>query len=184
MKKTLLLMVVASLLALGIQPTFAEEAPQSVIDLGNNTLAAFGTDPQLVKAVKQQNAEHNTLDQIKKLDHQWINTPGVADFMKAVLDNETAAYLDDIQRKAAYYAEIFLMDNQGALVAATDKTSDYWQGDEDKFQRPFSTGTILFSEVDFDVSAQAYLVQVSVPVKDGAKTIGAITFGINLDEFE
>ena len=76
------------------------------------------------------------------------------------------------------------MDNQGALVAATDKTSDYWQGDEDKFSHPFTTGSMLVSEVEFDTSAQAYLVQISVPVKDGDKVIGAITFGINLDEFE
>ena len=39
-------------------------------------------------------------------------------------------------------------------------------------------------EVEFDDSAQAYLVQVSVPVKDGASVIGAITFGIDVDRIE
>lgn len=33
-------------------------------------------------------------------------------------------------------------------------------------------------------SAQAYLVQVSVPVLDGAVAIGALTIGIDLDELE
>jgi sensor histidine kinase regulating citrate/malate metabolism len=38
--------------------------------------------------------------------------------------------------------------------------------------------------VGFDKSTQAYLVQVSVPVKDGGKVIGAVTIGINVDKFK
>jgi len=38
--------------------------------------------------------------------------------------------------------------------------------------------------VEFDDSAQAYLVQISVPVMDGGSAIGAITIGVNLDELE
>jgi hypothetical protein len=33
------------------------------------------------------------------------------------------------------------------------------------------------------LATEAYLVQVSVPVKDGDKVIGAIPFGINIDKF-
>ena len=63
------------------------------------------------------------------------------------------------------------MDNQGANVAMTDKTSDYWQGDEAKFKKSYHNGkgTVFVDEVEFDDSSQAYLVQVSVPVKDGDK---------------
>jgi hypothetical protein len=39
-------------------------------------------------------------------------------------------------------------------------------------------------EVEFDESTQAYLVQVSVPVMDGGRAIGAITFGIDVDKAE
>ena len=42
----------------------------------------------------------------------------------------------------------------------------------------------LIGDVEFDESAQAYLVQVSVPVMEGGSAIGAITIGINLDELE
>ena len=41
-----------------------------------------------------------------------------------------------------------------------------------------------FDDVEFDDSSQAYLVQVTVPVKDGGTVIGAITFGIDLDKIE
>ena len=77
------------------------------------------------------------------------------------------------------------MDNQGANVCMTDKTSDYWQGDEAKFQKSYNNGAggMDISDVKFDDSSQAYIVQVSVPVKDaGGKVIGAVTIGIDVDK--
>lgn len=76
------------------------------------------------------------------------------------------------------------MDNQGAHVAMTDKTSDYWQGDEAKFIESYNggKGAVHIADVEFDNSTQAYLFQVSVPVKDGNKVIGATTIGIDVDK--
>lgn len=78
------------------------------------------------------------------------------------------------------------MDNQGANVAMTNKTSDYWQGDESKFTQSYrgGKGATHIGDVEFDESAQAYLVQVSVPVIESGKAIGAVTIGVNIDELE
>ena len=164
----------------------AEKAPQKVIDLTNSTLAQLGTDPAIIKAVKDENAKRKTLSQIKDMDKKWKATPGIADYMKAMMDSECGKHLRNIQKGAPYYAEIFVMDNQGANVAMTDKTSDYWQGDEAKFQKSFKggAGEVFIDDVEFDDSTQAYLVQVSVPVKDGGKVIGAITIGVDVDKIE
>jgi hypothetical protein len=160
-----------------------EKAPQKVVDLAP-ALAKYGTDPIIVGAVKAENAKGKTLNQIKEMDKKWMATPGVVDYMKALMENECGKYLRKIQTSAPYYAEIFVMDNLGANVAMSDKTSDYWQGDEAKFVKSYNggTGDIFIDEVKFDDSTQNYLVQVSVPVKEGGKVIGAITFGINVDK--
>nr|WP_319397021.1 cache domain-containing protein [uncultured Desulfobacter sp.] len=164
----------------------AEKAPQKVIDLANSTLAEIGKDPVIIKAVKDQNAKGMSLEQIKAKDTEWRNTPGIADYMKAIMESECGRHLRDIQESESFYAEIFVMDNKGANVAMTDKTSDFWQGDEAKFQKSFNNGkgAVFVDEVEFDDSAQAYLVQVSVPVIDGDKIIGAITFGIDVDQIQ
>lgn len=169
-----------------IPAVMGEQAPQKVVDLANSTLAAHGNDPEIVTAVKKQNAENMSLDSIKATDEKWKNTPGIADYMQAIMDSDCGRYLRKIQDSTPYYSEIFVMDNQGANVAMTDKTSDYWQGDEAKFKNSFSggKGAVFVDEVEFDDSAQAYLVQVSVPVLDGGKAIGAITFGIDIDQIE
>jgi len=181
------LLTAGLLLVAGACPVWAEEeVPQSVIDMAEGTLAQMGMDPVIVAAVKAENAKGRTLDQIKVIDAEWRQTAGINAFMSAMMDSKCGQHLRQLQESVGYYAEIFVMDNQGANVAMTDKTSDYWQGDEAKFTESYSggKGAVHIGEVEFDDSTQAYLVQVSVPVKDGEKVIGAITIGVDLDRLD
>jgi hypothetical protein len=186
MKKTAILLIAGVLIFAPLTLALAEEAPQKIKDLAQAKLAAYGKDTVIVKAVSAENAKGKTLDQIKTLDKEWRDTPGIDAFMKAIMNNECGQHLRSIQESNPYFAEIFVMDNQGANVAMTDKTSDYWQGDEAKFKKSFNNGAgfVFVDEVEFDDSAQAYLVQVSVPVWDNGQVIGAITFGIDVDKVE
>ncbi len=165
---------------------FGEKAPQKIYDLAENELAALGENPVIIAAVKAENKRGKTLDRIKEMDKAWKDTPGIVDYMTAMMESECGKFLQKIQNSSAFYAEIFVMDNQGANVAMTDKTSDYWQGDEAKFKKSFNggKGAIFVDDVEFDDSAQVYLVQVSVPVRDAGRVIGAITFGIDVDQVE
>jgi len=186
MKKTLTLILAGLFLVAGVNLALAEKAPQKVVDLANGELAKVGADPVIVEAVKAENAKGKTLDQIKEKDKTWKATAGIADYMQALMDSECGKHIAGIQNSSEFYAEIFVMDNQGANVAMTDKTSDYWQGDEAKFKKSFNggSGAVFVDDVEFDDSTQAYLVQVSVPVKDGDTVIGAITFGIDVDKVD
>jgi hypothetical protein len=187
MKRVFTLLMACFFIAVSAGVVFAgEKAPQKIVDLANSTLAGYGTDPIIVAAVKSENDKGKTLAQIKAKDEEWKGTAGFADYMQAIMDSECGKHLRSIQNSAGFYAEIFVMDNQGANVAMTDKTSDYWQGDEAKFTKSFAAGAgaVFVDDVEFDDSSQAYLVQVSVPVKDGGKVIGAITFGIDVDKVE
>ena len=185
MKKVSVALTLFVLLSFSVA-AFAEEAPQKVISLANGVLAAYGNDPIIVGAVKAQNAKGRTLAEIQKIDKKWRETPGIADFMSALMTSECGQYIKKIQNSKDYFAEIFVMDNQGGNVAMTDKTSDFWQGDEAKFKKSFNNGAgaVFIDDVEFDESAQSYLVQVSVPVMSGGKAIGAITFGIDIDRIQ
>jgi hypothetical protein len=187
MKKLLMLLFIGFCLVIGNGMAAAgEKAPQKVIDMANTELSKMGTDPVIVKAVKEENKKGKTLDQIKEMDKKWKAHAGIADYMQALMDSECGRHIRKIQESAPYYAEIFVMDNKGANVSMTDKTSDYWQGDEAKFQKSFNKaqGSVFVDEVEFDGSTQTYLVQVSVPVIEGNEAIGAITFGIDVDKIK
>jgi hypothetical protein len=163
----------------------AEDAPASVKDLVPD-LQTWGTDPVPVAAVKDRNGTAEALDEVKATDAEWIAYTGVSEFMHTLMNNAAAEELKKLEKSKPYFTELFLMDHLGANVAMTNKTSDYWQGDEPKFTESFKdgAGAVHVGKVKFDESAQTYLVQVSVPVMDAGKAIGAITVGVNLDELE
>lgn len=185
MKHILKVIFFVSLIVSITNPVSAEEAPESVKKLVP-TLVEWGKNPVLVEEVKKQNAKGMTLQQIQDMDKAWMAVTGMDDNMKNLMSNSAAKELLKLESSKPYFIEIFLMDNQGANVAMTNKTSDYWQGDEAKFKESFVNGAggTHIGDVKFDKSAQAYLVQVSVPVMDGGTAIGALTIGINIDELE
>ena len=186
MKRTSIFGLMMAFIFFASLSAWAEQAPQKVVDLAHSELSALGTAPQIVSAVKAQNKKGMGMAEINTMDEKWKATPGVAPFMQALMDSDCAKFLRQIQDTKTFYSEIFVMDNQGANVAMTDKTSDYWQGDEAKFKKSFNQGkgAVFVDEVEFDDSTQAYLVQVSVPVMDQGQAIGAITFGIDVDQVE
>jgi len=75
---------------------------------------------------------------------------------------------------------VFLCDKRGAVVGESPKTSDYWQGDEEKFVECYNRGdgNVFIGDLEFDDSTQSYTVQISIPVKDDGKTIGVLIVGI------
>ncbi len=82
------------------------------------------------------------------------------------------------------FSEIFVMDNKGLNVGQSNITSDYWQGDEVKWQQTYLAGSkgLVFGEREYDDSSGKFLIQISVSVVDPAsqEAIGAATVGVNL----
>jgi len=174
-------------LALTAIPTsiFAQSAEtmQKALDSEAKKLQAWSSDPAIIAAVKAQNAKRTPLAQIQKTDEQWI-AGKAEDVVKQVTTGACADRLRALVSASAAYAETFVMDDQGALVCATLKTSDYWQGDEAKWQRAFSSGkgALFIDRPKFDDSASTRLAQISVPVMEQGVAIGAITVGIAMDK--
>lgn len=168
-----------------VSSSMAEEVPATVTAI-IPVIKKWGEDPVLVAAVKEQNAKGFTLEKIQKRDKEWMANSGLDDDMKAMMKSAAALELRKLEMTKPYFLESFLMDRLGANVAMTDKTSDYWQGDEPKFVNSYKNGAggVDVGKSQYDESAKAYLIQVSVPVVDGGKAIGAITVGINLDALD
>lgn len=180
MKTFLHLTLLSACLTLGLR---AVDVPPRVHELAKTDLAALTADPVIVGAITAQNAKAATLADIQAADKQWMATPGTADFMKAVIDSPAGQHLRAWRKSRAYVSEVIVMDKLGANVAITEKTSDYWQGDEKKFTESFKDGGLVFvDKVKFDDSTQTYSVQVSLPVKDSAGAlIGVICYGIDIE---
>jgi len=137
-------------------------------------------DPEIRKAVAAKNAEGESRQTIEARDREWAQNPA-APRRKALTGSRCAARLRELIAADALVVEAILMDEHGANVCVSRETSDYWQGDEDKWKKPFLEGRPAFvDEPAFDASSATYAVQLSVPVSDGGKRIGALTLTLKV----
>lgn len=161
-----------------------DEAAQAVID---DKIKAWLNSDVVIDAVKAQNEAHKDLSQvdIDDLDKKWRAGDGA--LVDGVLGNALSEYLQGIKLEGeGLYTEIFVMDNKGLNVGQSDKTSDYWQGDEAKWQETYSVGVdaVHLSDVEEDESSQTFQMQISLTVVDGGEAIGAVTVGVNAELLE
>ena len=185
------LIAATALVALTAFSAAAQDAHVApVTDYIETNVKPWLSDPVLVDAVKAQNAQNAGLAQadIDALDKKWrAETEGSSkEMIDGVLGNALSQFLKAKQQEAGgLITEVFVMDNKGLNVGQSDVTSDYWQGDEDKWSKTYGAGpdAIFIDGAEKDESTQMLQSQGSIAIKDPAsgEAIGAITVGINLD---
>lgn len=186
--KTFLKSAVFVLLATGAAN--ANEFKAELEELANGQIAEIASSSEVIAAVKAQNTQTAGHDQAKidELDKTWRAEAEAVDqpMIDAVLENDLSGYLADLQDGSdGLFTEIFVMDAKGLNVGQSDVTSDYWQGDEAKWQETYGagSGSVHISDLEEDESTQLLQSQVSVPVvdPDSGEPIGAVTFGVNVE---
>ena len=178
----------AAMLSLSAAPFAQDEFTAPLTELAKGEIATFASDPALISAIQAQNAVTAAYDQAKidALDTQWRAEVGTASkpLIDATLANAASQYLAGVQEASGgKYTEIFAMDAKGLNVGQSTLTSDYWQGDEDKFTMSFGAGAtaVHLGEVEQDESTQTFQSQVSLTIVNAAgEPIGAITVGVDL----
>jgi hypothetical protein len=171
----------AALILAVVFPTAAADNGAKIHKVGEY-IKTLGTSPVLVAAVKKQNSLGTNLDSTKAQHKLWLASPGIDDTMRELMENAAAKQMLGIAKSRPYILQMFLMDKQGANVAMIHKTTEYWHGERPWFQKSFNggNGAVFVDQEKFDESTQAYLVQISVPIMDGGKAVGALTVGIDI----
>ncbi len=114
-------------------------------------------------------------------DHLWQDEGQLIDLKSALNNSEIGQFVETFKNSKNYYSEVFLADDRGALVAAYPLTSDYWQGDEEKWTTVVQKGRPSYiSAMTFDESSQSNIVQLSVPVMHETSVVGVLVVGIRL----
>jgi hypothetical protein len=181
MKK--LMVVMFALAFAGSARAQSADALQKALNREATSLASWTTNKTIVDAVKQQNAKNVAAAEVQKIDKEWQGG-GAAAAVKQATTGPCADALRTLTSSNARYGETFVTDTRGAIVCATQRTSDYWQGDEPKWERPFTDGKAFIDRPRMDDSAKLHLAQVSLPVADGGKTIGVLTVGIIVEKIK
>lgn len=173
----------------------AESAPtnwrtsldKSVLPELNRVLA----EPIVAFAIEAQNARYAGLAQadIDALDAQWRkeHETEAQPLISAILSNPVSSYLTRVQAQSiGLYTEIFVMDDHGLNVGQSNISSDFWQGDEAKWQKTFQVGprAVFIDEPEFRDDVGIWVVQVNLAIGSADASIGAATFEVNLTELD
>jgi len=150
------------------------------------TVQHMALNPVVVRAARNQNLSGLSLEEIKRRDDEWRATKALTPFKLSLQTNEAGQFLKSTVQRLQPLNEAFLTDNQGANVAAFPATSDYWQGDEEKWSASFNggDGKVFIGPLELDESTQTYAVQISAPVLDRGRTIGVLVVGVTIDYLE
>lgn len=189
--KNLKIMLAASVLAVTGNSALAEGAHvPAVKEFVQASVKPWLKDPAVIAAVKAQNEANAGLseDEVVALDNKW--RAGVDGGDRSLIDNVLSNSLSDFLRdkqmaSAGVITEVFVMDAKGLNVGQSDVTSDYWQGDEAKWQKTYGASdadAIFVDEAEKDESTQMLQSQASLTVTDeSGAPIGAVTVGVNLN---
>ncbi|WP_391348639.1 PDC sensor domain-containing protein [Azospirillum sp. A23] len=132
-------------------------------------------DPAVVGAVKSQNSRNAGIAQAKidEMDNRWkaaAKAGGANPAFDEVSANAVSKQLKQVVAGSnGRIVEILLMDDHGLNVGQTAGTSDFWQGDEPKWQKIFTGNADLYmTDPEKDDKTGAMLTEASVPVMDPA----------------
>ena len=163
----------------------AERVPASYVE----QVRAWTQDPTTLITLRAWNDKHADLSQadIDRMDQDWRKQTGgdqkplIAQILGAPLSSMLLRHQAD---SGGQLIEAFVMNRHGLNVGQSAVTSDYWQGDEAKFQESFGRGAdaVHYGEVEVkDTGRRAQQVSLTITDPKTGQPIGAITAEFDLD---
>jgi len=130
-----------------------------------------------------------TKQEIEKEDEKWRQA-FVSDnyaYRNRFIDSSLSSYLSTEKKiSEGLITEIFVTDARGLNVAVSDITSDYWQGDEDKFTQAFAkpSNSLFFDVIRYDESTRHFQSHISVSLYDakGKEPLGVMVIGVDIEQ--
>jgi len=130
-------------------------------------------EPATLAALAEAGTEM-TPEQRKELDDAWPTMDPNAEPMAKVLTNAVSGRLQSLMGRHPWPREILLTDRFGQLVAATGRTSDFYQADEEWWQRAYrgGQGRLYVPPVGYDKSSDVWSVDLCIPVIRQGQVLG------------
>ena len=140
---------------------------QKRADVVRNQIAL---NPRIIQLVRESNGKNKALSlaEIKQLDDEWMVKEGLDEVIQSFMTNEGAQILLEFQESHDGYPEIFIADATGLNVAMTNKTSDYYQADEEWWVQSYNLGEgrTFNGEIEYDESAKVEAIPLYMPIMD------------------
>lgn len=154
-----------------------------VTEVGSVALA-----PAILEAVSGANRSYQNLseaaiqDRIDAQESKW-GKQGADPMIKSILTSPAAGYLRAYREVDARLMRIWVTDEIGAIVAATDKPEHYFQGKQDYWQAVYAQGRGRSDVTSglFDERSNASYISIGMPIFDqsSGQFLGVVNAWIN-----
>ncbi|MBN2331155.1 MAG: HAMP domain-containing protein [Candidatus Aenigmarchaeota archaeon] len=185
--------------ALGTDSAFSVKETLNIINdriFENIDISELKAQESLIRhALEQSNSDFDELDDIDayidEIDSEWVLTPEGEEtaFMKRLIENNISDNLRDQfadfwnkKRNYTVFEEVFITNKYGANVAQTQRTTDYYQADEEWWEKAKEDG-IYISSAEFGESVGKYSISIGMRIDDEkGEFIGVMKAVINVVE--
>ncbi|NQT95773.1 MAG: PAS domain S-box protein, partial [Candidatus Omnitrophica bacterium] len=168
------------------------EAVNRIVNEEVSDLETYVSHSQQIQLVEEHNLIYEEMnkeainDYLRQMDKRWSGQGPDETFIRQYLDSPVSKRLKSITEREGNIAEIFITDRQGGLVASSGKTSDFYQADEDWWNRAFDNGKgkTIIDNVIFDESARLLSLSMAVPIRiETGETVGICKAVLDIHRF-
>ena len=155
------------------------EYKDAIVKQHRDLLVKFSQSKLVVSTLLEANEKNVGIVTIMQLDANWqLNRKLQKSVMQTSLTLQIIAF---IKNPKFDIAEMMVLDKNGVLVAVFPKPTDYWQGDEDKFQQPIRINGDYIGPTKWDSSASTYQFFYCILIKgEDQKVIGVLVTGLDV----
>ncbi len=140
-------------------------------DQAVNPLQTLALNKLLQDSAGQASSSYRgTADEIKTLittlDKQWATVPDSDLLVQRRITGDLSGELQEYASTFPANVEVFITDSYGGLVAASKRTSDFYQADEDWWQQAWNNdqGKVYVSQPLEDESTKTLSLQIAIPM--------------------
>jgi hypothetical protein len=136
-----------------------------VMALDSSVIAAVTTG----NAAYQGKSDDAIAGDIQRIENTW-NTPAAEAISQRILASPASQALRKHRDFDRRFLRITVTDQKGVPVAATHKTLDYYQADEDFWQAVYANGrgVINITDILYDDVTKSHYVGIGVPILDSS----------------
>ncbi len=153
-----------------------------------DTLRTLALNDPVQTAVMEGNVRGTSdVGEMLTLDIQWATAPDDDPLVVEVTKHRLVFELEDFQNAFPSFVEVFVTNKFGAVVASTDRTSDYYQADEVWWQRAYNggNGNIFIEQPAWDASISKLGSIIAVPIHSHTsdEVIGVLRATVDISRY-
>ncbi|MFA7677749.1 MAG: cache domain-containing protein, partial [Candidatus Omnitrophota bacterium] len=147
-----------------------------IIDEEVSDLKVYMSHEARIEEAQNSNLKYKVMSQkemknyFEEKDRRWIADVPDNEFVKSLLSTPVSKRLTSIKNNDEGLAEIMIADAFGGLVAASGKTSDFYQADEKWWHVAYDKGkgAVFIEGLKVDESSRSLSISLAIPVKNSS----------------